>query len=332
MLSKRDVLDRLDVALRLKGRDHKTRDSYCRTAGKYYDFALTLPREWPSEKKAETFLTHRVRADQISASTQNHDLAALNALYESQGRKLGNVDALRAKRSIHERHCPTTPELLALLDSLEDTADVPARTIALLLAGTGLRVDEALNARIKDFRPECNRVLFVVREPKHGHDRVVTIPHSILPLLRRQAQHSKRVFLQDQERTPPLPIAVPHALSRKYPRSPYTPGWAFLFPSVRPMRHPETKVLLRWHLPDYAVQKAFAAACNDLESQGKISARITPHCLRHWFGTYYQGDIRDLQAILGHKSLETTQTYRHPQLDRSISPIEQLAPHLALAS
>jgi integrase len=324
MRSKAEILDRLDVALRLKGRDHKTRDSYCRTAGHFYDFTLTCPRTWSSEQKAEAYLTRRVRVDQVSASTQNHDLAALNALYASQGRKLGNVDALRAKRPVYERHCPSTPELLALVDTLVDTAVLPARTLALLMAGTGLRVDEALSIRIKDFRPEGDRVRLVVREPKHGHDRVVQIPPSVLPMLRRQAQHAKRVFLQDQESTPPLPLAVPHALARKYPRAPFSPGWMFLFPSVGPMRHPETKVPHRWHLPDYAVQKAFGRACDTLERVGRIAARITPHCLRHWYGTYFQGDIRDLQAILGHKSLETTQTYRHPQLDRAVSPLEAL--------
>ena len=176
MLSKEAVLDRLDVALHLKGRDHKTRESYCRVAGKFYDFALRCPREWSSEQKAEAYLTERVRRDRISASSQNHDLAALNALYESQGRKLGNVDALRAKRHVYERHCPTNQELRALLETLVDSPGVPARTLALLMAGTGLRVDEALSARLKDFRREGERVSLVVREPKHGHDRVVKIP------------------------------------------------------------------------------------------------------------------------------------------------------------
>jgi integrase len=159
----------------------------------------------------------------------------------------------------------------------------------------------------------------------------VRIPPPLCPLLRRQALHAKLVFQQDQDRHPPLPLAVPHALARKYPHAPFSPGWVFLFPSPGPMRHPETKVPMRWHLPDYAVQKAFARTCDGLERSGRIVARITPHCLRHWFGTYFDGDIRDLQALLGHKSLETTQTYRHPQLDRAVSPLERFAPQLALA-
>jgi integrase len=82
--------------------------------------------------------------------------------------------------------------------------------------------------------------------------------------------------------------------------------------------------MVRWHIPDWTVQQAVASACDTLERAGRIHARITPHCLRHWYGTHFQGDIRDLQAMLGHKSLETTQTYRHPHLDRVRSPILEL--------
>jgi len=78
--------------------------------------------------------------------------------------------------------------------------------------------------------------------------------------------------------------------------------------------------MLRWHMRDREIQRAFYIACD----KAGILARITPHCLRHGFGTHFEGDIRDLQAILGHKSLETTQTYRHPHLERAVSPLETL--------
>ncbi len=315
------VLDRLAQWLELRGRDWKTVRSYCRTAGHFYDFSLSCPREWSSEKKAEAFLTKRVRVDDVAAATQNHDLNALNALYASRGQKLGNVDALRAKRPVHERHAPTTAEYRALLDTLNDTPSHPMRFVALWLGSMGLRVDEGLSVRLKDIRPREGRVSIVLRDPKHGHDRLAPVPPELLPQLRRQFAYARRVFMLDQTINPPLPLQVPHAIARKYRRSPHTQNWAFLFPSPRPMRHPKTKSFVRWHLPANIVQNAFARACDALETCGSIGARITPHHLRHWFGTYFQGDIRDLQALLGHKSLETTQTYRHPQIERTVSPI-----------
>jgi hypothetical protein len=95
-LPKTEVLKKLEVSLRLLGRDRNTVTSYCRTAGHFYDYVRAQPSGRTSEQLAEGYLTLRVTRDNVSAVTQNHDLAALNALFAAFGRKLGNVDALRA--------------------------------------------------------------------------------------------------------------------------------------------------------------------------------------------------------------------------------------------
>ena len=325
MRSKAEVLERLALSLRLLGRDPNTLESYGRTAGKYYDFSLTCPREWTSERIAEAYLSQRVTRDDVSASTQNHDLEAINALYASVGKKLGNVDALRAKRPQYARHCPTTAEFLALVGELHDTPAAPVRLVALYLAACGLRINEALEARLKDFRREGDQLHFVVRDPKQAHDRWVPIPAMLWRALRQQANYARLVFRSDNARRAPLPLQTPRALAKKYPRAPHTIGWAFLFPSPNPMNHPVTGQPVRWHLPDYDVQHAFSRACDRLEAAGRIFARLTPHHLRHWYGTHFAGDIRDLQELMGHRSIETTAIYRHPQLDRAVSPLAALA-------
>jgi integrase len=53
----------------------------------------------------------------------------------------------------------------------------------------------------------------------------------------------------------------------------------------------------------------------------------TAHCLRHSFGTYWQGeDISLLQHIMGHSNINTTMIYRQVQYDQLVKAHEQYSP------
>jgi hypothetical protein len=80
-----------------------------------------MPEGLSSEKKLEQFLTHLARDRDVSASTQNQALNAILFFYrEVLGQTIGNVNALRANRPVHERHAPTVSETQLLLQTIRN--------------------------------------------------------------------------------------------------------------------------------------------------------------------------------------------------------------------
>ncbi|WP_375277129.1 integron integrase [Pseudoalteromonas marina] len=256
--------------------------------------------------EVEAFLDHIVLKRNMSAKTQSAALNALAFLYKHivKNELSLNLNFARSKRQPKLPVVMTPDEVKQLMIHLSKRYYL----IVGLMYGSGLRVMEAVQLRVKDidFDYKCIQIW----NGKGNKHRIVTLATELLPLLRNQIMQVEEYLQLDLQNEQYAGVWMPNALARKYPSANKSLAWHYLFPSYKLSSDPETGEIRRHHFHPTCVRKAVKKALK----QTNITKIVTPHTFRHSFATHLLqsgADIRTVQAQLGHTDVKTTQIYTH---------------------
>ena len=293
------------AAIRLRNYSFRTEETYVDWVERFARYHSVAEPQALGEAEVREFLEYLAVARNVAASTQNQAFSALLFFYQVVlDRPLGDLgNTVRAKRPGRLPVVLSREEVQRLLKGLEGTLGLVAR----LLYGTGLRLMEAVRLRVKDV--DFERGMITVREGKGNQDRIVMLPATLREPLRTHLERVRMLWESDRARGLPG-VALPDALERKYPEAGQEWGWTWVFPAKKLAEDPRSGVRRRHHAHETAVQRAVKAASRLAQLQKPVSC----HTLRHCFATHLlEGgtDIRSVQELLGHKSVETTQIYTH---------------------
>lgn len=300
------LLDQLRERIRYLHYSRRTEDSYvfwCRAFIRWH--GVRHPAEMGGPE-VEAFLSYLAAERGLAPSTHKQALSALLFLY---GKVLG-INLPWMQEIGRPRALRRLPVVLSVEEVSQLLAQMPPgdhRLLARLLYGTGLRISEALQLRVKDL-DFGQRALFV-RAGKGGKDRVVMLPQALHAELREQLAGARRIWAADVE-AGQAGVEMPYALERKYPRAGSAWTWFWVFPQDHLSTDPRSGVIRRHHLYDQSFQRAFKRAL----SAAGIARPATPHTLRHCFATHLLqsgSDIRTVQELLGHADVATTMIYTH---------------------
>ena len=246
-------------------------------------------REWMSE----------LRSEQKKKTSIARKLAALRTFFQFLMRE-GVVEANPAKLVSTprlEKRLPThlsVEDAVRFIETPDATTDLGKRDRAILemLYGTGVRVSELvkLDLRDVDFRGRMIRV-----KGKRRKERIVPFGEPALHALMRYLTEVRPAFLNN------APAA----------------------------ERDDAAVFLNYQGTRITTRSVGRMVDKYIKICAGIHSDISPHALRHSFATHLLdsgADLRDIQELLGHARLSTTQIYTHVSMEKLIEVYDRAHP------
>lgn len=299
------LLDQVRQVIRVKHYSLITGESYINWIKRYIFFHNKKHPIEMGEKEIGEFITHLAKIKKVSASTQNQALCAIVFLYKNVLKKeLENTISIYwSKRPKKLPVVFTKNEAIEVLDKLKGTHWL----VGMLLYGSGLRLSESLELRVKDIDFGYNQIM--VRDTKGEKDRTTMLPKKIFHPLKEHLNEVKKIYEEDLKNGFGS-VYLPYAIERKYPNAKYEWGGQYVFPATKISTDSRSGIQRSHHLYDTVIQKAVKQAIID----AGITKLASCHTFRHSFATHLLEsgfDIRTIQELLDHKNVETTMIYTH---------------------
>jgi site-specific recombinase XerD len=272
-----------------------TIDSTILSVKLFAEFSREMGKPVPAETSARELTEYIVHLREsatrynrpYSAGTINRRLSSLRHfyrfLYRSEFILLNPAEdiSLEVKETGNRKEIFTKDEMNAFLDAIDKSEQrfLLKRAIFELLYSSGLRVNEAVHLNMSDI--DFSARILTVREGKGGKDRFVPFSEVAALFLKRYIDRERKEFVS----------------------------------AIRGMAEEPLFLSEYGRLSTMTVRKYF----RELVKKADITReRLTVHSIRHSCATHLLeagADVRYVQELLGHESIETTVKYTHLMME-----------------
>jgi integron integrase len=294
----------MQEVLRLRQKSYQTEKTYMHWLIRFSEFTDKSPEKLLS-RDLKDFISYLAVEKAVSKSTQNLAFHALLFFY----RNIIETSVEGLETTIRSKIPAKLPVVMDKEEIEAAFCHLPPTHLLMggLIYGGGLRLSECLSLRIKDL--DLKKHCITVVQGKGNKDRQTLLPIKLIPSIEEQMSVCKSLYCSDRRDNRPG-VSLAPALRRKYVNAATDWNWFWLFPSRDFSFCPYTSLPFRHHIHPSTLQRSFKTA---LRIAG-IQKRATVHTLRHSFATHLLEagyDIRTIQSLLGHVSVDTTMIYTH---------------------